>query len=157
MEKTLKWLNNPKNFFVYCGNSGLGKTHFSASVFEYMMLKVNSIRYWNEADLFQKIRESISDSRNHGDYIKELKILCDSEFLILDDIGSTGINEWRKEIMFKVIDLRYEMMTPTVISSNFDMHQIRTMYGERFYSRLASKENTIMEIMNGPDWRQAEK
>lgn len=89
-----------------------------------------------------------------GSYLEKMRYLTDDDFLILDDIGSSGINDWRKEVLFDFLDSRYETGLPTFLTSNLKRKEIREGFGERFESRLFASENTIYEL-NGPDWRQS--
>lgn len=88
-----------------------------------------------------------------GDYLESLKLLIDDPFVMIDDIGSTGLTEWRKEILFDAIDERYNSMAPTIITSNLSMKEFKEIFHPRIYSRLADKENTIIEILDGKDLR----
>lgn len=144
-------MNKPKNFLVYCGSPGIGKTYFCSALINWAYDKFNSMRYWNESELLKRIRSSMDDFK--GDYLETLKHLIDDDFVIIDDIGSTGLNEWRKEVIFDAIDERYNSMKPTVITSNFSRKEFETLYHKRLSSRLFSTENFIIEINDGLDLR----
>lgn len=88
-----------------------------------------------------------------GDYLEQLKYLIDDDLVMIDDIGSTGLNEWRKEIIFDAIDDRYNSMLPTVITTNFSSREIKENFHPRVYSRLFAKENIVIEINDGLDKR----
>lgn len=88
-----------------------------------------------------------------GDYLESLKWLTDDELVILDDVGSTGLRDWREEILFEFIDSRYNSMQPTIITSNFSMKEFKSLYQGRIYDRLSASENTIIEIHDSPSLR----
>jgi len=138
---------------VYCGVAGLGKTYFCAAMFDYAMRNFDTVRYWNESELFKCVRRSIDEFRGH-DYLDTLKLLIDDQFVMIDDIGSMGLNEWRKEIIFDAIDERYNSMLPTVITSNFSVKEFRECFHPRVASRLFAKENYVIEILDGIDMRE---
>lgn len=140
-----------ENFLIYCGNPGIGKTYFCASLIEFALSNFKTWRYWREADLLKKVRASMDEFK--GDYLDSLKFLIDDEFLFLDDIGSTGMTEWREEVLFYVIDERYNSMKPTIITSNFSLKEFKENYHPRIYSRLFAKENFVVEILDGQDLR----
>jgi DNA replication protein DnaC len=145
-------LKQKKNFLVFCGNPGIGKTHFCSAMVEWAMENFQSFRYFNEAQLLQKLRESMEGSK--GDYLSCLDTLIDDPLIILDDIGSQGVNEWRQEVIFDAIDKRYNSMLPTVITSNFTRRDFESKYNGRVASRLFATENTIIELHNEKDRRQ---
>ena len=144
-------MKNPKNFLVYCGNPGIGKTYLCAALFEWAMKKFKSFRYWNESELLKRVRSSMDNYQ--GDYLESLKLFLDDDLVMIDDIGSTGLTEWRKEIIFDAIDERYNSLKPTIITSNFSMKEFKELFHPRIYSRLADKDNTIIEILEGKDMR----
>lgn len=151
-ERILQWINGRHNFLVYLGNAGIGKTYFCAAMFAAIFTKYKSVRYWNESELLKRIRSSMDDCK--GDYLEALQYLIDDDFVMLDDIGSTGLNDWRKEIIFDAIDERYNTMKPTIVTSNFSIKEFKEFFHERVSSRLFSKENCIIEILDGYDLRQ---
>ena len=144
-------MNDKKNFLVFCGNPGLGKTYLCAALTEWAFESFNSFRYWKESDLLKRVRSSIEDYK--GDYLEILKLLIDDDLVFIDDVGSTGLNDWRKEIFFDAIDERYNSMKPTVITTNFSSQDIKNNFHPRVYSRIFAKENVIIEINDGIDHR----
>lgn len=138
---------------LFHGSPGIGKTYFCAGLIEYAVRKFpHEFRYFSERELFTRLRTCISEG--HGDYLWELGRLTDSYFLILDDVGS-NINpqhvsykdhEWKREIFFSFLDIRYNLQMPTVITSNFTKEDFKEIYSERICSRLFAKENTIISL-----------
>lgn len=149
------WLSNPKDILLMIGSPGTGKTTFCSAVIDWMFGKVPSIRYWNERDIYERLRAMIGSSQG-GDYIKELSYILDDYLVIIDDMGSAGFNDWRREVWLEIIDSRYNSNLPTIITSNLTMAQIRDQMGERSYSRLMDKGNKIITMHGHDDLRQQE-
>lgn len=147
----MEFMKKPKNFLVFCGSPGIGKTFFCSCLIEWAMKTFSSFRYWNEAQLLQRIRDGMDSFK--GDYLRHLSQLVDDPLVMLDDIGSQGINEWRAEVIFDTIDLRYNSMLPTVITSNFTKAEFQKKYHPRLASRIFAKENIVIEIHDGFDKR----
>lgn len=149
----MQWLKDRKNFLVILGPPGTGKTWMCAAISYAAHRRFNTVRYWKEFDLLDKLRESID---KYNDYFKTLEQAMDDEFCIIDDIGSTGVTDWRKEVIFSAIDLRYNSMRPTIITSNLNRDQIKEKYEWRTADRLFAKENTIIDLFGMPSMRQEE-
>lgn len=149
MEKISQWINGGKNILLYTGNPGCGKTYFCAAMINYCWPRFESCRCWTEKKLMEELRVGIE---NGHDYTRALSHMIDDEFLIYDDMGSTGFSEWRKEVIFELIDARYSSMKPTIITSNLSNAEIPSIYHERVWSRLSAAENTIIKV-NGTDYR----
>lgn len=151
--KIMDWMAKPSNFLVYLGNPGIGKTYLCASLTSWALEKFQNFRYFNERQLFTKIRQSIEETK--GDYLDALKYFVDDELIMLDDIGSSGFTDWRKDVFFEAVDLRYNSLKPTVITSNLSKADFFKTYHSRLTSRLFSSENTIIELDTNQDFRQA--
>ncbi len=115
------------------------------------MKTFDSWRYWDESELLKRVRSGMEDYK--GDYLETLRLLIDDQLVMIDDVGSTGLNDWREEILFDAIDERYNTMLPTVITSNFSIAEFKKVYHPRICSRLFATENTIIEILDGVDLR----
>lgn len=144
---------NPKHFLVYCGSPGIGKTFLCSALTEWAFNKFgNDWRYWKENDLLKRLRDSMDSIK--GDYLDVLKYMIDAEFLIIDDVGSsTKETPWREEVLFFILDFRYNNLKPTIITSNFSQQEFLEKYQKRVHSRLFSNDNIIIEIPNGVDFR----
>lgn len=148
-------MKNPENFLVFCGNPGIGKTYLCAALTGWALFKFGTnFRKWTEYDLLRKVREGID---KNWEQIKCLKDLIDDSLIILDDVGSQSITDWRRDIFFDAIDFRYNSMLPTIITTNMYREDFKTRYHERVYSRVFATENTIIELHDGEDFRQQGK
>lgn len=146
------FLKTPENILVYLGNSGIGKTYFCAALTEWAMRRMESFRYYKESDFLSSLREHIQKSGG-GDYTHYLEMMCDDDLVILDDVGSSGVNQWREEVFFSFLDYRYNSMKPTIVTSNFLCEDFERKYSPRVASRLFASENFVLEIKDGVDLR----
>lgn len=151
-EIIVDWLKKMKNFLIVVGPPGTGKTYFCSAVLDSLAIKNISLRAYNERKLLRKVRNSISDL-TRGDYLETLHLLIDDDFIILDDVGSSGHTAWREEILMETIDIRYESTKPTLITSNLSQEEFYKTYGPRITSRLFAKENTIIDLFESSDLR----
>lgn len=149
------WIERRKNFLVFLGGAGIGKTYFCAALIPWIYKKVSSFRYWEEREFQLRVRSVISDSS--GDYMREVKYILDDEFVMIDDLGSGGFSDWKKEITLAAIDLRYESELPTVFTSNLTRKEVESGFGFRAASRLFAAENTIIEMHGAKDQRQVSR
>lgn len=110
-----------------------------------------SFRCWHEDRIFQSLREKISSE--NGDYLQHLKLMIDDTVIIIDDLGCNKRNDWREEIIFDLIDVRYNSTRPTIFTSNLTKQDFKNIYHPRIYSRLFAAENILVEAAL-PDLRQ---
>ena len=144
-------MKSPNGFLLYLGAPGIGKTYFCSALLPWIHWKVNNYYYINERNYLIRLRECIDRG---WDYSKEISQSFDHEFLMFDDLGSTGMNDWRVEVIFGLIDFRYENRKPTVFTSNLTRKTLADCLGQRAASRLFASENLIIENHEGQDLRQ---
>lgn len=154
-KKIVEYMDKPRNFLVFLGNPGIGKTYFLAALVPWALSKFNCFRYYKEADLLKRLRTAVGE--NHGDYLEALKYLIDDDLIMLDDMGSQGLNDWREEVIFDAIDQRYNSTLPTILTSNFTKEEFHKNYHERIASRVFAKENTVISIFDNYDLRKEGK
>lgn len=147
----MKWLKSAKDFLVMVGPPGTGKTHMCACLAGEAHRRFNTVRVWREEALFAHLRDSIE---RFGDYYNTLKLALDDEFCVIDDIGSTPVNDWRKEVIFNAIDIRREMGYPTVLTSNYNYNELTQKYEPRVTSRLFGGRNTVIDLFGMEDLRK---
>ncbi len=147
-------MKKKKNFLLWLGPPGVGKTHLCGALFEWALRNFPSFRYFKEKDLQEHLRKILIEQG--WDTHRELERLLGSDLIFLDDIGKLGHTEHKENMLFDAIDIRYNSTKPTVITSNLSMKEFRNLYEPRFCSRLFSNENIIIEIMQDSDYRDIE-
>ena len=76
------------------------------------------------------------------------------QHLVLDDLGAEKSSDWATQILYLIINERYENMRPIIITSNLTIKALGTKMGD---DRLSSRINGMCEIilMDGPDRRKS--
>lgn len=151
MDKLFKWIKEDKNIFYFCGNVGTGKTYFCAAWYNSLKEQGKTIRAFTEYKLFSHLRSVI---QKNWDPVIELEKICETKYMILDDMGSSAMTDWQKDILFEFVNMRTESGLPTLITSNLMRKDIKETFHERFESRIYAAKNTIAELV-GEDRRQS--
>ena len=77
-----------------------------------------------------------------------------SEILFIDDLGSENkIKNVTNEYLYLVLNERMLHHKKTVISTNLNLEQIQDVYGERIFSRLMHKKQSLKIKVSGKDLR----
>ncbi len=148
--KIYTWVQEPKSMLIFVGTPGTGKTYLCAALVKRWLSQGLYPRYMKERQFFNSIRGVMNDG---WDYEAEIKRLCDVNYFIMDDMGSSQLTDWQKETMFSFVDHRLNSRKPTIITSNLFMDDIQKEYSSRFVSRLKDAKNTLIEL-NWIDKRQ---
>ena len=146
-----KWL-------VIYGRSGNGKSHLAAAAHNHIVAQGVPAIYITVPDLFYKLRRTFN--RDTQQEINEFEDLIDiyrkSFVLILDDLGAEKVSEWAKETLFSVLDYRYRLRLPTMITTNLDPHD-RKNFDIRLVTRMTDKELCDVVENTAPNFRSRER
>lgn len=153
--KVCKWWENKKDFLVFLGLPGTGKTYLVSALIHEWKQQYPSIpfRYFSCSEFFSRLRHTISQN---WDYEKEIKTLCECPLFFLDDLRTVDLNEWQMETLQIFLDERHQLRFPTFISSNLFLKDLKSIFHSRFMSRLCDSRNTIIELIS-QDLRQTER
>lgn len=86
-------------------------------------------------ELFSKLKESFDNKET-----KEAEILYryqNCHLLVLDDIGTKKVSDWVVEMLYMIINHRYEYMKKTIITSNLSLVELADQLDERIASRIS--------------------
>lgn len=133
---------------IICGGYGTGKTHLAASIANSMIDKGVPVLF----DTYGGHLEKLKAEFNSNSTPKYLNLMRSVDMLILDDVGKEKQTEWSQSMMFDILNHRYENMKPTIITSNFNSHELERYFGEACYSRLI--ETCHAFVTQGKDYRQ---
>lgn len=136
---------------IMIGSVGTGKTHLGQSlVVEVLRLK-KSARYTTMARIIRHVRGSwdrdsgYSEKQAYSDYQNET-------LLVIDEVGVQANTENERNIIFEVINERYESCLPTVIICNLTKDELVATLGDRTIDRLRHNGKMI-----GMSWESARK
>ena len=139
----LDWIKRDLDILFFSGNPGCGKTHLCSAVLNFWKEQRKNVRAITEKDFLCTLRSAI----NQGwDYHAEVKRLCEADYFILDDLGSSSMSDWQKEVIFDLIDDRYSSRKPTLITSNLFRDDLKKIFDPRVLSRLYSTQNVIIDL-----------
>jgi DNA replication protein DnaC len=76
-----------------------------------------------------------------------LEVLCECKVLVLDDIGqkNTG-TEWLNDILFKIIDARYQKKLVTIFTSNVKVGELN------IDDRVRSRIDKLSQLIPLPEY-----
>lgn len=140
MEQCVGYTNNFDRFrktgagLILCGMVGTGKTHLAISVGKELSKRGNDCHYTNLSSLIRLVRSSWSDRDINEDQV--LDKLYRYDLLIIDEIGIQSGTENERNIIFEVINGRYERVKPTIIISNLSESEIEDMISVRSVDRI---------------------
>ena len=141
--KFIKNFDNPdeKNL-LFTGNTGLGKT-FLSNCIAHEMIKQNKTVLYQTAPI---MLDSIIDYKlGKSSNFNIVKNLLSVDLLVIDDLGTESLNSMKFSELFTLINTRLlnqnNKITKTIISTNLNLDNLASTYGERIISRLIGSYN----------------
>lgn len=120
---------------IFCGKPGTGKTHLAVGVGLYVMACHKLVMFTTVQRMVRRVKDAWrKDSEESESNVIDL--LVQPDLLILDEIGVQFGTEFEKNLMFDVLNERYEKRRPTLLLSNLTAPEVKTFLGERVYDRL---------------------
>ena len=124
--------SDKRNGLLILGGVGSGKTHLAAAVSNTFTDRGIPVLFGTFSDHLEHIREEF-DVGGQRQYLSMMK---NTPVLVLDDVGKEKKTDWSKQILFDVINYRYEHLLPVIITTNFDADGLATHVGNAVWSRL---------------------
>lgn len=120
---------------IFCGKPGTGKTHLAVGIGLDVMGQNKLVSFTTVQRMVRRVKDAWRKdaAESEGDVID---LLVQPDLLILDEIGVQFGTEFEKNLMFDVLNERYEKRRPTLLLSNLTVAEVRVFLGERVYDRL---------------------
>lgn len=124
---------NLKESLFFYGNSGLGKTFLSNCIAKDLLDAGKVVIYQTSANLIETIRKLKFDENVSKDQIENL---MDCDLLIIDDLGTEPATSFSHSELFNIINTRILNGKNMIISTNYSLNNLLSIYPERITSRI---------------------
>ena len=137
-----------RNSLLIFGGYGTGKTHLAAAISNELIDRGIPVLFGTFADHLEHIREEF-DKTGKRQYLSLMK---NTSMLVLDDVGKERLTDWAKEVLFNVINFRYEHKLPFILTTNYNEQQLGNYIGGAVYSRMCEMCTAV--TTSGKDYRK---
>ncbi len=137
----------------FTGSVGTGKTHLAAAIANYLINeKMIPVKFGNISTLLSEVRDTYN-SESEKTEADVIKVLSNVQLLIIDDLGKEKATEWTNNIIYTIINNRYENYKPTVVTTNLSIKELDSKLGDATTSRIIEMCEGIK--MDGMDYRKS--
>jgi DNA replication protein DnaC len=143
---------SPTGWLVLTGVYGCGKTHLAAAIANYQIMASRTATssvplFVVVPDLLDHLRATFSPSSTTS-LDRLFEQVKSASLLVLDDLGTESATPWAKEKLFQLLNHRYVVRLPTVITIN-DLKNA----DDRIISRLSDTARCTIFRIEAPSYR----
>ena len=127
---------------VFVGKVGTGKTHLAVGIALSIMQQQKSPVFVTVQRLIRRVKDSWRTKEETETEVINAFALPD--LLILDEVGVQFWSEFEKQVLFDVLNERYEKLKPSILLSNIPSEQLSDYLGERVTDRLRENGGALI-------------
>lgn len=120
---------------IFCGKPGTGKTHLAVGIGLHAMTLGKLVMFTTVQRAVRRVKDSWRKDSTESE-TDVIDMLVEPDLLILDEIGVQFGSEFEKNLMFDILNERYEKSRPSLLLSNLTAPEVKAFLGERVYDRL---------------------
>lgn len=104
---------------LMCGLPGTGKTYYANCIANAVQEKGYTVLSFNLSGYLRKIKDDYGKQKDSvSEEEKLLLAVKEADLLIIDDLGSEKLSEWGMEKIYNLLDERYKVSKPLIITTN---------------------------------------
>ena len=154
-KKMQEWANTngrKKVFVVLQGSTGVGKTFLLQCLASEFLNQNKFVVYKTAFEMNNDFLKYHTTFDNNKLQFMEKYLICDA--LLIDDLGSEPLyRNVTIEYLYLMLNQRMLENKITIISTNLNLEDIKNIYGERCFSRIINKNQSITYQFKNSDLR----
>jgi DNA replication protein DnaC len=128
------------------GTVGTGKTHLGTSMLQ-AVIRQHALAglvglYATAGSIIRDVKATFGNcGRTEADVYADL---IRPDLLVIDEVGVQHGTDFERQVLFEVINGRYEKIKPTIVVSNLGVTELRQCLGDRAVDRLRDKSGIVV-------------
>ncbi|MCK6580110.1 MAG: ATP-binding protein [Anaerolineae bacterium] len=149
--RAYNYAQDPQGWLLLVGGVGCGKTHLAAAIGHERVKHGDTVIFVTAPDLLDHLRSTYGPSSEVG-YDELFERLRTAPLLVLDDLGAENPSPWAREKLYQLMNYRYSLALPTVITTNSGLDQMEP----RLRSRMVDVSLVRQVNIAAQDYRNAQ-
>lgn len=128
------------------GTVGTGKTHLGTAMLQAVIREhahagLHGL-YTTAGSIIRDVKATFGNrGRTEADVYADL---IRPDLLVIDEVGVQHGTDFERQVLFEVINGRYEKIKPTIVVSNLGVTELRQCLGDRAVDRLRDKSGIVV-------------
>ncbi len=129
-EAACRYAEQPLGWLVLVGPVGSGKTHLACAIANTRLARSEPAFYVSVADLLDHLRAAFTPGSDvsYDDLFSQVR---GTPLLVLDDVRTDGASEWARQKLEQILNHRYNLRLPTVITTDAAPEELDPGISER--------------------------
>lgn len=141
---------------VLCGSTGLGKTHLSCALINKLIEQdLTKCIYAKAFDVLREVKDTYNKFCKYT-FSDIQEKYTKTDLLVIDEVGVQFGSDTEKQILFEIINDRYENLKPTILVTNLSLGNLKEFVGDRVVDRMKENNGKII-IFTGNSFRGKNK
>ena len=120
---------------VLLGSVGTGKTHLAAGIIQSVIMGGHSAKYTSVSRMIRRIRATYAKGSEESEQ-NAIQFFIRPDLLVIDEIGVQRGSEYESDMLFDIVNERYEALKPMILIANLTIQEMRQAVGDRVYDRM---------------------
>jgi len=147
---------DPKGWLVLLGPAYCGKTHLAAAIGNYRIKQGGQAILVNVSDLLDYLKQTFDQSSDVS-FNRRFYEMRNTPLLILDNLKESGsASVWAEGKLHQILDYRYNMHLPTVITSTMRPEEFFLSYPS-LWEKILDEEICQRCLIDMPPYRRSTK
>jgi len=118
---------------IFLGKPGTGKTHLACAALKQFFLFGHTGLFTSVAKMIRTIRSTWGTTDSETEAINRF---VNVDLLVIDEVGVQAGSDNERNVLFSVLNERYENVKPTILISNEPVNSFKAYVGERVFDRF---------------------
>lgn len=127
------------------GKPGTGKTHLAIGIALDLLLRNfdTQVRYTSVSKVVRRVKDSWGSANCETESDVRASLTA-PKLLVLDEVGVQFGTEFEENLLFDIVNSRYEEMKPTILVSNVALDKVTEIIGERVVDRFREDNGRVL-------------
>ncbi len=130
---------------MFVGKPGTGKTHLAAGIGLHVMEQGRLVLFTTVMRAIRRVKDTWTRESRESES-QAVAAMVYPDLLILDEVGVQFGSDFERNMLFDVLNERYERRKPVLLLSNLPVEDVTTFLGERIVDRLREDGGKLIKF-----------